>query len=73
MNATPPKEMTPSLVAAQAALDELQRELNVRMRCFPRWIQEGRVSATDAQDRIDRLHTALTMLGTAMEQKGETK
>jgi len=44
------------------AIDEVQRELNVRMRCFPRWIQDGRVSGTDAQDRIDRLQTALEYL-----------
>jgi hypothetical protein len=44
------------------AIDEVQRELNVRMRCFPRWIEDGRVSGTDAQDRIDRLQTALEHL-----------
>ena len=46
----------------QEALDELQRELNVRKRCFPRWIGDGRLSATDAQDRLDRLATAVTLL-----------
>lgn len=42
----------------QEALDELERELNIRARCFPRWISEGKVSRTDAQDRLDRLATA---------------
>lgn len=52
----------------QEALDELQRELNVRRRCFPRWVKDGRVSATDAQDRIDRLSSAIALLnGTATE------
>ena len=46
----------------QQALDELNREFNVRARCFPRWVTEGRVSATDAQDRLDRLATAIEML-----------
>lgn len=46
----------------QEALDELHRELCVRKRCFPRWIREGRVSATDARDRIDRLQTAYDLL-----------
>ena len=50
----------------QEALDELQRELNVRKRCFPRWVGDGRVSATDAQDRIDRLATAITLLAAAV-------
>lgn len=46
----------------EEALDELQREFNVRQRCFPRWITEGRVSRTDAQDRLDRLATAIEEL-----------
>jgi len=46
----------------QEALDELRREFNVRARCFPRWIQDGRVSATDAQDRLDRLGSAIDYL-----------
>lgn len=68
----PEKQATlaePKLVSLQAALDELQREQNVRIRCFPRWVQEGRVSLTDAQDRLDRMHTALTSLGALLEQK----
>lgn len=46
----------------QEAIDEVQRELNVRSRCFPRWIAEGRVSRTDAQDRLDRLASALVII-----------
>lgn len=46
----------------QEALDEVERELNVRRRCFPRWVAEGRVSRTDAQDRVDRLASAMEAL-----------
>lgn len=46
----------------EEALDELQREFNVRARCFPRWVAEGRVSRTDAQDRLDRLGSAIEFL-----------
>jgi hypothetical protein len=46
----------------QQALDECQREFNVRARCFPRWVGDGRVSATDAQDRLDRMGTAVKLL-----------
>jgi hypothetical protein len=46
----------------QEAQDELAREYAVRARCFPRWITEGRVSATDAQDRLDRLASAMEFL-----------
>lgn len=46
----------------QEAHDELTREFNVRRRCFSRWVREGRLSATDAQDRLDRLATACDLL-----------
>lgn len=51
-----------SVRPGQEALDEVKRELSVRQRCFPRWVRDGRVSATDAQDRIDRLATAYDLL-----------
>ena len=44
------------------SLDELEREFNVRSRCFLRWIAEGRMSKTDAQDRLDRLYSAIEHL-----------
>jgi hypothetical protein len=53
----------------QEAMDELNRELNIRCRCFPRWVKDGRVSATDAQDRIDRLATAIEILATQCPQE----
>jgi polyhydroxyalkanoate synthesis regulator phasin len=43
----------------QEQLDELTREFNVRQRCFDRWVKEGRMTATDAQDRLDRLGSAV--------------
>jgi hypothetical protein len=46
----------------QEARDEVERELNVRSRCFPRWIADGKVSHTDAQDRLDRMATALDII-----------
>lgn len=44
------------------AVDEIFRELQVRKRCFPKWIDEGRISRTDAQDRIARQESALAYL-----------
>ena len=44
------------------ACSEVEREMNVRSRCFPRWITEGKVNRVDAQDRLDRLGTALQLL-----------
>ena len=42
----------------QEAYDEVCRELAVRERCFPRWVAEGRLSATDSQDRLRRQRMA---------------
>jgi len=66
------KVITPKMVAPQAAVDELERELNVRVRCFPRWVAEGRIAKTDAQDRLDRLHTAFHLLK-GMQAQEDTK
>lgn len=55
-------EIVPRMVALEAATDEVEREFNVRTRCFPRWIDDGRLSRTDAKDRLDRLFTALAVL-----------
>jgi uncharacterized protein YjcR len=47
-----------SVRSLQEAIDEVYRELCIRKRCMLRWIEIGKVSATDAQDRIDRMATA---------------
>jgi len=44
------------------ALSELERELQVRERCFPRWVSEGRISRIDARDRLDRQKKAVIIL-----------
>ena len=44
------------------AIDEVFRELQVRKRCFPKWIDDGKISRTDAQDRIARQESALAYL-----------
>jgi hypothetical protein len=46
----------------QEALDEVQREFNVRERCFPKWVKEGRMSSSDSTDRLERLAAALYFL-----------
>lgn len=57
----------------QEAVDELTRELNVRRRCFPRWVADGRVSATDAQDRLDRLATAIELINTPSSELAQKR
>ncbi len=53
----------------EEALSEVERELNVRSRCFPGWIKDGRVNRVDAQDRLDRLATAFTILNAMTESQ----
>ena len=44
------------------ALSECEREIHVRLRCYDRWIAEGRVSRVDAWDRSERLLAAIRYL-----------
>jgi hypothetical protein len=44
------------------AVSECQREYGVRERCYPRWVQEGKLSKIDARDRLDRLGWAVKVL-----------
>jgi len=53
------------------ALSELQREANVRKRCYDRWVQEGRLTAVDARDRLDRILAAIHFLQPAEAVKEE--
>lgn len=46
----------------QEARDEVAREKHVRESCYPRWIGDGRISATDACDRSERITCALQAL-----------
>lgn len=50
------------LSTAQEARDEVERELNVRRRCYPHWIKDGRLSRTEAADRMARMEAALVYL-----------
>jgi len=39
----------------QAALDEIQREIDTRKRLYDRWLAEGKVTWQEAHDRLTRL------------------
>lgn len=41
------------------AIDEINRELAVRRRLFPKWVLDGKISRTDALDRVERMETAI--------------
>jgi hypothetical protein len=46
----------------EEAHDELRRELGLRDRCYPGWVEDGRLARTDARDRYDRLKSAIHYL-----------
>lgn len=46
----------------QAAYDECKRELQVRERCYSKWVREGKISHTDATQRYQALSDAVAML-----------
>lgn len=48
--------------SVEEALSELDREMQVRKRCFDKWVEDGRLSSVDAVDRLDRLATAIHIL-----------
>jgi hypothetical protein len=40
------------------AVAELEREANVRFKCFDRWVADGKLSEVDARDRLERIVSA---------------
>jgi hypothetical protein len=52
----------------EPALGELQRELQVRERCYPRWVEEGKLSRIDAKDRLDRIINAVEFLDLLLDK-----
>lgn len=53
---------TPFRRSIEEALSELGREMQVRTRCFPRWVAEGRMSKVEACDRLERHEAAIQYL-----------
>ena len=51
----------------EAALGEVQRELQVRERCYPRWVEEGKMSRIDAKDRMSRQILAEKLLSLLLD------
>lgn len=44
------------------AISEVQREMDVRKRLYDKWVAESRMSWVDANDRMERLMSALRWL-----------
>lgn len=50
------------LRSLEEAHDEVDRELQVRDRIYDKWVKEGRMSKTEARDRMERMHAACQYL-----------
>ena len=46
----------------EEALSECEREPAVRLRCYDRWVADGKLSGVDARDRTERLQAAVHYL-----------
>jgi len=46
----------------EEAIGELERERNVRVRIFDAWVQNGKLTAIEARDRMDRICAAIHFL-----------
>jgi hypothetical protein len=54
-------------------MDELQREYQVRLRCYDRWVTEGKLSYSDARDRHQRLRAAIAHLAAIAGPPADTE
>ena len=52
----------------EAVLGELTREREVRERCYPRWVEEGKMSRIDAKDRMSRQLLAEEILALKLDK-----
>jgi hypothetical protein len=54
-------------VSKEEAWSEVEREIQVRVRCYDKWISEGKISWAEARDRLARLGKASQMLKALLE------
>ena len=53
----------------EAAIGEVNRERQVRERCYPRWTAEGKLSKIDAKDRLSRIIKAEEILQLVIDSR----
>lgn len=49
-------------IGNQAAYDEAKRELDVRERCYGKWVKEGKLARTDADARFSAQAKVVALL-----------
>lgn len=57
----------------EESISELQRELQIRTRCYPGWVRDGKLTRTDATDRAERLEAALGFLEASLAEHEQNK
>lgn len=62
-------EIEKPLSKLQRACDELAREISMRQRCYPRWVEEGRMSRTESKERMFGLVTAQEYLKNLLDSE----
>lgn len=56
------KKLPEQGVSLEEQIQELERELALRERVYPKWVEAGRMSQREAQQRYLALRAALTTL-----------
>ena len=56
-------------VTFQEAVSEVKRELAIRKRFYPKWINSGRLKEEDATRQIARMQAALHIMNELLESK----
>jgi len=51
------------------AIAEVERECNVRFKCFDRWVKDGKLGEVEARDRLQRLISAWHFLSDTDEAR----
>jgi hypothetical protein len=54
--------MDATILTAQEAYDEAMRELQVRERCYTKWVKDGKISRTEARQRFNAQATICKIL-----------
>lgn len=56
-------------VSIMEAFGELERETQVRSRCYDKWQEDGKVSWSDARDRMARIGAAVALFRQLIEHE----
>lgn len=66
-------EVQRPLSDTERAVDEVKREVSVRERCYSRWVDEGRMSRTEAKERMFGMKKALEILQNLLDSEASAQ